>query len=369
VVARRLQVTESNPRIKVGVIGCGQAAVRGHLPALRHVRGAEVIAVSDTDAHRLKRVADQFGIPRRYGEYAELVDDPQIDAVGVCVPTGSHLEVASAVLDAGKHLFLEKPLALTLAECDELIERAGRATSLTMLGFNMRWHRQAREARALVRRGILGPIRMIRSVFACHWASDLVLPEWRKRRELGGGALVDEGAHDFDLWRFLLDREVEEVYAVTRRDVVDDEVVAVVARMTDGILATSSIVERVSSEYVVEILGLDGRLVASLFRFDGLSFIPALHRPGDPRVRLAAVANTLKDLPRALLRPGGRNDYDGSFVAEWQHFVDSVRQGTAPECTFLDGRRSLEIVLAAAQSASLGQPVRVAEAPNALMPF
>ena len=361
-------MADSNLCIKVGLIGCGEAAVRGHLPALRHVRGAEVIAAADIDSHRLEQVADRFGIPHRYTGHYELLDDPHVDAVGVCVPTDSHVQVASAVLDAGKHLLLEKPLALSLDACDQLIERAKCSSCLTMMGFNMRWHRLAREARDIVRQGKLGPIRMIRTLFACHWESAGDLPEWRKRRELGGGALVSESVHDFDLWRFLLDGEVEEVCAVTRQDVVDDEVVAVVARMTDNVLATSSIVERVSSEYAFEVLGLEGRLQASLFRFDGLSLIPASRRPGDPEVRLGSVANTLKELPRALLRPGGRNDYDASFVAQWQHFVDSIRQSTAPECTLLDGRRSLEIVLAAAQSASLGQLVSVAEAPATLPP-
>ncbi|MGD2148861.1 MAG: Gfo/Idh/MocA family oxidoreductase, partial [Anaerolineae bacterium] len=236
-------MTQSNRRMRIGLIGCGKAAVRGHLPALRHVRDAEVIAVSDTDAHRLKRVADEYGIPRRHEEPAGLLDDPDVDAVAVCVPPESHVQVASAVLDAGKHLFLEKPLALSLDACDQLIERAQRSSCLTMMGFNLRWHRLAREARDMVRQGKLGPIRLIRTLFAGHWESADDLPEWRKRRELGGGALLSKGMNDFDLWRFLLDGEVEQVCAVTRRDLVDDEVVAVVARMTDGVLASSSIVE------------------------------------------------------------------------------------------------------------------------------
>jgi predicted dehydrogenase len=325
-----------------------------------------VIAISDTDAHRLKRVADEYGIRRRHEEHAGLLDDPDVDAVAVCVPPESRVQVASAVLDAGKHLLLEKPMALSLDACDQLIARARRSSCLTMMGFNLRWHRLAREARDIVRQGKLGPIRLIRTLFAGHWESADDLPEWRKRRELGGGALLSKGMNGFDLWRFLLDGEVEEVCAVTRRDLVDDEVVAVVARMTHGVLASSSIVERVSSKYALEILGLQGRLQASLFRYDGLRFIPALGRPGDPQVRLGSVAHTLKELPRALLRSGGMNDYYASFAAQWQHFVDCVRRGIPPESTLVDGRRALEVMLAAAQSASLGQQVKVTEAPRTI---
>jgi predicted dehydrogenase len=118
----------------------------------------------------------------------------------------------------------------------------------------------------------------------------------------------------------------------------------------------------------VEILGLRGRLQISCYRFDGLRFLPASRRPGNPQVRLGSIAHALKEFPRALLRRGGMNDYYASFLGEWRHFIDSIRQGNHPECTLVDGRRALEVVLAAAQSASLGQPVNVAEAPNNIHP-
>lgn len=361
-------MADANSRVKVGLIGCGQAAVRGHLPALRYVRDAKVVAVADIDSDRLRRVAGGFGIPRRYVGSSQLLDDPDVEAVAVCVPTKFHVEVASAVLDAGKHLFLEKPLALSLDECDQLIQHAKRFSSIAMMGFNMRWHRLARKAREMVLRGRLGPIRMIRTVFACQGHTGGTVPEWRKRRELGGGALVDIAIHDFDLWRFLLNSEVEEIFAMSRSEESDDEVVSTVARMANGVLASSSFVERTGSRYEMEILGLRGRLQISCFRFDGLRFFPASNRPGDPRVRLGGIANTLKEFPRALLRRGGLNDYYASFLDEWKHFIKSVRESKPPDCTLVDGWHAMQIVLAATESASLGRPVRIAEAPNNVQP-
>jgi scyllo-inositol 2-dehydrogenase (NAD+) len=333
---------------------------------LRHVDGARLIAVADVDPDRLARAARQFDVPRSYDASSELLKDPDVDVVAVSVPTGLHLPVASAVMDAGKHLLLEKPLALSLSECDQLIERAQRASTLTMMGFNMRWHRLARQAREMVRRGALGRIRLMHSVSAGHHHSGGPLPEWRKSREHGGGVIVDGGVHDYDLWRFLLDAEVEEVFAMTRSEVVDDEAANIVARMTNGVVVSTSIAERVSSKNTYEILGLAGRLQVSFFRFDGMHFVSTADRPGDPKVRLGSLASTLKELPRALLRPGGKSDYFASFVSEWQHFTECVRTGTPPACTFVDGRRAVEVALAAAQSASLGKAVRVAEAPGSL---
>jgi predicted dehydrogenase len=335
---------------------------------LRHVDGARLIAVADVDPDRLARAARQFDVPRSYDASSELLKDPDIDVVAVSVPTGLHLAVASAVMDAGKHLLLEKPLALSLNECDQLIERAQRASTLTMMGFNMRWHRLARQARDMVRRGALGQIQMVHTVSTGHHPIAGLHPEWRKRREHGGGVLVDGGVHDYDLWRFLLDADVEEVFALTRSELVDDEAATIVARMTDGVLVSSSIAERVSSKNTYEILGLGGRLQVSFFRFDGMLFLSTADRPGDPKVRLGSLATTLKELPRALLRPGGMNDYFASFVSEWQHFTECVRNETRPACTFVDGRRAVEVALAAAQSASLGKAVKVAEAPDSLSP-
>jgi len=355
-------------RIRLALIGCGQAAERGHLPALRHVSDAEVVGVADIDSDRLEQVANRFGVKRRYTDYSRLLDDPDVEAVAVCVPANLHVQVGLAVLEAGKHMLLEKPLALRLDECDRLIEQAERSSCIATIGFNMRWHRLMRKARDTIAAAALGQIRMIRTAYACRGHNVGDVSHWRKRRQDGGGALVDVAIHDFDLWRFLLASEVEEVFAMTRSQEADDEIAGVVARMANGALASSSFVERSGARYEVEVLGTEGRLQISCYCFDGLRFFLPSCRPGDIRVRLGGIGHTLKELPRALLMRGGLSDYARSFIGEWKHFIDCIRRGKPPECALIDGRRAQEIVLAAVESASLGQPIRVAAAPNELRP-
>jgi predicted dehydrogenase len=352
--------------IAIGIIGCGQAALRGHLPALRHVSGGTVIAVADLDAQRLQRAAEQFGIPRVYHDATQLLRDSDVEVVAVCVPARFHVEVASAALDAGKHVLVEKPLALSLSECDQLVRRAGQSHVASTVGFNMRWHRLVRQARAMIQRGELGAIHMIRTVMTREGHDADAAPEWRKRREFGGGVLVEASIHEFDLWRFLLNSEVEEIFALTRSERCDDDMGSIVARMANGALAATSIVQRTGSKYEVDVFGESGRLQVSCLQFDGLHFLPASRRPGDPWVRLHGLRHTLQELPRALFRRSGLSDYAASFVSEWQHLVDCVRFGRQPECTFVDGQRATEVALAAVRSASLGQPVRIAEAPDHL---
>jgi Oxidoreductase family, NAD-binding Rossmann fold len=105
------QQRSNNGPLRLGVIGCGWVTEARHLPALQRLRGAEIVALSDVDPGRLSKLADLFRIKRRYPLYEQLLADEAVAAVAVCVPAQFHVEVASAALDAGKHVFIEKPLA------------------------------------------------------------------------------------------------------------------------------------------------------------------------------------------------------------------------------------------------------------------
>ena len=100
--------------VTIGIVGCGRVAQERHLPALQLIRNIQIVAAADPDSHRLHSLADQYSIPQRYTQYDSLIHDSNVDAVAVLTPTGSHAEIGLAVMDAEKHLFMEKPLALTV---------------------------------------------------------------------------------------------------------------------------------------------------------------------------------------------------------------------------------------------------------------
>ncbi|MCX7823936.1 MAG: Gfo/Idh/MocA family oxidoreductase [Verrucomicrobiae bacterium] len=357
----------ADPALKVGLIGCGEVTRFKHLVVLREAPGLEVVALADLDEARLRTVADQFGVPHRYRDAEALLAHPGLDAVGVCVPVRAHAETALAVLDAGKHLFIEKPLCASLDEADRLRDRAGRAGVKVMVGHHMRWHRFVRRARAMLQQGAFGAVESIRTL----WNSPRINrenPAWRFRRERGGGVLVEIAVHCFDLWRFLLGSDVETIYAVSRHGERDDESLAVTARMDNGMLASGLFSETTPHEIEIEICGTAGRARLGCLRFDGFEFLPAGTAPGEIGPRLARLRNFLRELPGGLaaMRRGG--DYFGSYRAEWLHFRDVVRRGASSECTLDDGRRALQVVLAAAQSLNSGAPVRVADAPRVIVP-
>ena len=117
----------ANPPLRLAIIGCGQVVEQCHLPALRKIAGLKLVALVDRDLARLNRIADHAGVPRRHTDYRATLNDSSIDLVAVCAPPQLHAEIGFAVIDAGKHLFMEKPLALSIHDADRLVERTAGA--------------------------------------------------------------------------------------------------------------------------------------------------------------------------------------------------------------------------------------------------
>lgn len=342
--------------LRIGMVGGGRAAMTLHLPALQAVPGVQVVALADPDQEVLYRVSKQFKVQRCVSDYRTLLDDPTIEAIAICVPAEFHVEIALAALDAGKHVFIEKPLALSLEECDRLIERARGLPLKIMLGFNTRWHRLAREARTLFHQGNFGAVEVVRSVMTtCH--SDL--PEWRKRRVSGGGVLLEMAMHHFDLWRFILGQEIEEISAHSRSGVWEDESATVTARLSCGALASAIFAECTSQNNSIEIYGRMGSMSVSFYRFDGLETSTTSNIPGNIPARIRGFGQFMKELPRGIRTARQGGEWHQSYVEEWCHLVSSVRTGRPVECGLEDGRRALAIALAAMESAATGKTITI----------
>ncbi|MGH7216777.1 MAG: Gfo/Idh/MocA family oxidoreductase [Nitrospiraceae bacterium] len=348
-------MNSEEPRcLRIGIVGGGRATRTLHLPALQSVPDAQVIALADPDQEALHQVSKHFNVPRCVADYRILLEDPTIEVVAICVPAEFHVEIALAALAAGKHVFIEKPLALTIEECDRLIERAAGLPLKIMLGFNTRWHRLARQARALFHQGNFGPLEAVRSMLtSCH--KDL--PEWRKRRVSGGGVLLEMAMHHFDLWRFILGQEIEEISAHSRSGIWEDESATITARLSSGGLASATFAECTSQNNSIEIYGRTGSMSVSFYRFDGLETSTTSDIPGNIPARIRGLGKFVKELPRAIRTSRQGGEWRQSYVEEWRHFVASVRTGRPVECGLEDGRRALAIALAAMESAANGKTI------------
>jgi myo-inositol 2-dehydrogenase / D-chiro-inositol 1-dehydrogenase len=347
--------------VRLGIIGCGKVSWERHHPALRRLPQFRVDAVCDTDSSRAGRIATLFGASRTFTDYRELVQQDNIDAVAVLTHTGAHAETGVAVLDAGKHLFMEKPLALTIEDADRLVAAETGSRRVAQVCFNLRWHRLIRQAKAIIKIGTLGRVKAIRSVYT-HDRTGADAPAWHRKTALGGGVGFNEGVHHYDLWRYLLGVEVEQVHALSAAsEIYEDETSVVSAVLGGGVLASGVMSFLTGPNSEVEVFGEKGRLLISLYRFDGLQWYSSRTYPGAHADRLKRGLRAIAAMPGLFsdMRDGG--GFQATFAACWKGFGDSIRTGRAPECTMEDGRRALAIALAAAASVSTGQPVKVAD--------
>ena len=351
--------------LRIALIGAGEVTEHKHLRALRDVRGARVVALADPDAARCARVADRYGIGMRLSDARECFSPSVADVVGILTPPGAHAELAIEALRAGRHVLVEKPLALSLGDCNALVAAAGQSTGLAMTGFHMRWHRLLAKAREVIASGSLGRLESIRGTWNSPRGDDTA-PPWKRTRVTGGGAIVELGVHLFDQWRFLTGAEVLDVFARSRHGTRDDESATISASLSNGMLAEAVLSERTSHDIEMEVCGDQGRLRVSCQRFDGLEVYARRETAGMMGPRARGMARALRELPRGLARMRKLGDYGDSYRGEWQHLVDSVRNGSRPACTMADGREAVRVALAAAASASSCLPVRVADAPPTL---
>lgn len=188
--------------VKIGVIGVG-AIGSVHTDAYAKVDAAEVVALCDILPDRLKQKSARHGVSTLYEDYHQLLADPGIDAVSVCVPNCLHCEITVAALEAGKHVICEKPMAMSAAEAIRMCEARDRAGKVLQIGMVMRQKPESVVVRETVESGALGDIYHIRVVLLRRRGIPGMGGWFTTKAESGGGPLIDIGVHFFDLSMWL----------------------------------------------------------------------------------------------------------------------------------------------------------------------
>ena len=143
--------------VKIGVIGCGKIAQTRHLPEYATNPHAKLVGYYDKIRERSVQMAELYG-GKVYETYYDMINDPEIDAVSICVENRNHAEITNAALYAGKHVLVEKPMAVTLAECESMVAAAEFNGKHLMVGHNMRFDPVHRRAKELLQAGVIGDI-------------------------------------------------------------------------------------------------------------------------------------------------------------------------------------------------------------------
>jgi predicted dehydrogenase len=200
--------------IRAAVVGTGFVGPF-HVDAVRRGGYGEVVAIVGSDAVRTRARAASLGVARSTTDIRELLDDPSIDVVHVCTPNRTHVELATAVLEAGKHLVLEKPVALDSRSARGLADLARRQGRHAAVALTYRGYPMVRRARAIVQAGELGTVRLVHGGYIQDWLSEATDYNWRLEPDVGGAsrAVADIGSHWFDTAEFISGARVEEVFA------------------------------------------------------------------------------------------------------------------------------------------------------------
>ena len=200
----------STAKLRVGIVGAGGIAQNQHIPGYLSRTDAEIVALCDVNAELLATVGARYQIPRLLDDYRALVALEEVDAVDICTANDSHYPIAMAALDAGKHVFCEKPIAFTYSEAQQMTETARSKGLVTGVGFVHRTTPAARYAHALLTAGKLGRIYHVLARFCAGGTDFAAQPmRWRNRKEVAGaGSLFDLTSHLFDMVAWWLDDDV-----------------------------------------------------------------------------------------------------------------------------------------------------------------
>ncbi len=325
--------------VGVGAIGSLHARIYHEHPL------SELAGVVDADRSRAEAVGREFGVPW-FTEVSELMEGGDFDAVSVAVPEHHRRGIAVPLARAGKHLLLEKPLAPSLAETDELIADLEETGVLTMVNFILRFDPRYSEAKSAVSSGRMGDVH---TVFVRRRGSSLGADTYGVWTDL----LISTGIHDLDVMAWLVDSPVTRVYAetISKRSARygHDDAVMMLVRFDNGVIGS------LESSWVLP-ASIPAPLDASLqvVGTGGGVFVDGSNHG------LTIVDSDRFALPDLTHWPITRDRVQGDLAASLDHFIRSVQAGAPPEVTLADARLSHALVDAAKRSARLNRPVGLA---------
>jgi len=322
---------------------------------MERLRGAQLVAIADPSASardEARRLAPDAAI---VADHMDMLARPDVDAVVVCAPTPLHAELATEVLAAGKHLYLEKPIATNESDGERVVEAARAVTCVAAIGFNRRFHPLFEQARSLLASGAIGVVHAVSTAF-CEPCAPQSMPVWKTNRASGGGVLLDLASHHVDLLRWLLGDELESVEASVRSLETEQDAATLRATMGGGATVNGFFSFRAGRADFLELVGERG--VLRIDRY-AASVDLWLDRPGLAAVRRGRVVPSKALVEwrlRRLVRPANEPSYARSLGA----FVDVVRGRQRELPTMEDGLRSLQTILAAEGSVERTAPSAVA---------
>lgn len=332
--------------IQVCLVGAGRAGMVHGINYRQNIVGAALAAIVETDPALAEKAARELQVDAVFPDINTALELARFNAVVITSPTFTHTEIAVAAARAGKHIFCEKPMALTSAECDRMIQAAAETKVILQIGFMRHFDPPFVDAFRKIQDGAIGDVMRIHTMTR----GPGLPPRWACDIRTSNGMLAEASSHDFDTVRWLGGADLVRVYTEAETykchdlkkefpEFYDNALVNVrLANRVMGIIDTS-----VPVDY-----GYDAR--AEVLGTKGVMFIGEL--------RQEAVTVCTRDT--GMVQPqfiAWRDRFREAYLAEARHFVECTVQGKTPIVTGLDGKKAVEGVVAANESIRRGMPV------------
>jgi UDP-N-acetyl-2-amino-2-deoxyglucuronate dehydrogenase len=352
----------SEQTIGLALVGCGGIGM-SHARAIAALPDAKIAAVVDVDPARAQSFADRFGVPTVSTDLAEILTRDDIVAVINTTANDLHAPLSIQSLEAGKHVMVQKPMALSLAECDAMIAAADASGKQLMVSWFEFFHPAFKRAREIVQRGLIGDVFLYKAIMA--WNSGL--DNWRFNPAVsGGGILMDGHAHHIAYFTWLLDNPpIRHVYsemgALASEAKVEDTGVTLIR--TPGAIAEIS-----GSNRLLEPNAQNGHFFKETIEIFGTRGTIHIHPTDRPSLRVFIDGQEDPELGGGWIAPrldwipfGDRgnsvhfNADEDPWTPEHRHFVDAVRNNTPVLTDGRFGRRVQEILNAGYQAGREGK--------------
>jgi myo-inositol 2-dehydrogenase/D-chiro-inositol 1-dehydrogenase len=333
-------------QVSIAVIGAGRIGQIHARNLARRVSQASLVAISDVVEQAATECARDLAVPGAVTDYREILADREVDAVAICSSTDTHAQIIEEAARAGKHIFCEKPIDFNLTRIDRALAAVAKAEVKLQVGFNRRFDPNFRRVRELVAEGRIGKPHLLSIT-----SRDPEPPPIDYVRR-SGGIFLDMTIHDFDMARYLMASEAEEIYAaggvmVDPRigEAGDIDTAVVTLRFEGGAIGTINNSRRAAYGYDqrVEVFGEKGMVGTSNEASDSAAVSDAagVHGPLPLRFFLER--------------------YERSYLVEMQEFVNCVLEDKQPPVTGRDGRVPVVMGYAARRSYEENRPVRLDE--------
>ena len=342
--------------IRFALIGAGRAGLIHARNVAARIPNATLTALCDANADALQQVGDELGVTALYEDYKRAVADPNIDAVIIVTPTFLHCAIACAAANAGKHVFLEKPMAMSVAECEAINSAVAESGVKLQIGFMRRLDESFLHAKATIDTGDMGRVMVVKST----GRGPGLPPPWIYDLAKSNGILAEVNSHDFDSVRWFAGSEIVRVYADGANfkcpEALDDfpefyDNAIVNLRFENGVLG---VIDGTCPAHY----GYDARM--EILCEKGVVFIGSAQRHGVSTVTVDNTSVTGVGTLRAPSVTSWRNLFKDAYLAEMEHFIAGIVDDGVPPVTGLDGLRAVEAVVAANRSLLSGMPVDLA---------